>query len=140
MGYNDDPSKSDLNLNIDRGKTYFIKVLNLCEGVDPYAAQKIQLFTRVIDLESLSDLSEIYGESWSIHALKLQNECMRADTELQIMEVGQAHSILVSDAQKVYSYGWNDCNQLGRTTNTSDLRFTYGQIPIPFEQFKPKSV
>src|SRR4051812_9045174 len=97
--------------------------------VTPYSSKKINLFIKVIDVEPLTDISDVYDPIWSIQTLQLQNDCMSADADLQILEVGQAHSIAISNANKVYSAGWNDCYQLGRPIQGNGAAYNYSQVP-----------
>ena len=65
---------------------------------------------------------------------------MHADSDLQILELGQAHSIAVSNSNKVYSTGWNDRNQLGHAYPRHESQSNYSQITFPVDNFRPKEV
>ena len=98
------------------------------------------MFTKIIDIESLSDTSMIYDPTWSQQLLKLQNENINMQADIQSVEIGQAHTIVATSAGKLYSYGWNDKFQLGRETNPRELSSACNQINFPGENFRPKSV
>ena len=38
---------------------------------------------------------------------------MHYDTDLQYLQIGETHTLAVSNSGKIYSWGWNDFNQLG---------------------------
>jgi len=98
------------------------------------------LFARIIDVDPLADIPDTSNSFWSLQTLHLQNDCMKNDSELQVFEVGQAHTLSISNSNKIYSYGWNDHYQLGRQTNSKEINASYGAISIGSEQIKPKCV
>lgn len=101
------------------------------------------MFARVLDVELLSNYKEKKDPLWSLQTLQLQNECMKTDNEIQIIDVGQSHTLSLSDGNKIYSYGWNDCYQLGRLASQDNAHSSFGQIhvvPTFNEQPRLKSV
>jgi len=62
--------------------------LNKTKDITPYTAKKINVFVKIIDLELLMDMTDIYEPLWSIQALQLQKECMTNNEELQVFDVG----------------------------------------------------
>ena len=134
-----DPNQNYI-LNAPKGTWLSIFPLNLLLEYDPYGSKKVQLFTKVLDVDILTDTSLMYDPMWSIQILKLQNECNHTDTDLQLIEVGQAHTTVVPSNGKLYSFGWNDCFQLGRPTQVGDTVSSCAQISLPIENFRPKSV
>ena len=135
--FDESPKKSSKTFNFNRG------ILNSHMPsppleIDEYTLQKIHLFARVLDFEPISNLDDVYNNSWSLQTLQIQKECMRSGSEFQVMEVGQAHTISVSN-NKVYSYGWNDSYQLGRFEASNQLSSSYNQIDFSTD-LKIKSV
>lgn len=72
--------------------------------------------------------------------LTLQHKCVEAESDLQIFEVGSAHTLTANDCNRVFSFGWNDCFQLGRDYQNGQFIFPVAQINFPSEQFRPKTV
>jgi len=124
--------------NPDSNQKNIAPILNTDRELDPYAAKKMFLFARIIDVDPLSDIPDTSNSFWSLQTLHLQNDCMRNDSELQVFEVGQAHTLSISNSNKIYSYGWNDHYQLGRQTSGKEISASYGAIAIGSEQVKPK--
>ena len=60
------------------------------------------------------------------------------ETDIQLIEVGSAHTIAISNQPKVYSWGWNDQFQLGR--NKLHRQTVYHSYPLAFSasNFRPK--
>jgi len=128
------------SLNKNRGRNFCHLSYLIYLEVNPYAPKKIHLFVKILDIELLTDISEVYKTLWSVQALQLQNELSISESDLQIFEIGQAHSLAVSNSNKVYSFGWNDCHQLGRQTPITENANGYAPITFPGEGVKAKSV
>jgi len=107
--------------------------------MDPYGTKKIQVFTKLLDVDVLTDTSFIYDPMWSLQVLHLQNECGPSG-DLQVIEVGQAHTTIVPSSGKIFTFGWNDFFQLGRPTPPEEHISPYAQINLPIDNFRPKSV
>lgn len=88
----------------------------------------------------MSDTSLLYDPMWSLQVLQLQNDCNAAGTDIQVVEVGQAHTTVVPSTGKLYSFGWNDYFQLGRPTQPDEHISSCSQISLPVENFRPKAV
>lgn len=108
--------------------------------VDGYTAKKIHMFSKVLDVDTLTDPSLLYDPMWSAQILQLQNDCMASDADIQLIEVGQAHTTIASNTGRMYSFGWNDCYQLGRPSRTDSHVSPSSQIVFPIDNFRPKSV
>lgn len=59
------------------------------------------------------DTSDIYETPWSLHWHQLSKEQLVSDAPLQRVTLGSTHTLAVSNKSKLYSWGWNDCGQLG---------------------------
>ena len=44
---------------------------------------------------------------------KIVKKNLHSDTDLQYLQIGETHSLAVSSSGKIYSWGWNNCSQLG---------------------------
>jgi len=130
------PDETLRNYN-DPNQTY---LLNTPKEMDPYGTKKIQIFTKILDVDVLTDTSLIYDPMWSLQVLHLQNECNPSGSDLQVIEVGQAHTTVVPSSGKMYSFGWNDFFQLGRPTHPEEHISPYAQINLPIDNFRPKTI
>ena len=80
----------------------------LLKTLTPYSIKKIHFFTRVVDLNILVDLSEIYSLPWSSQWLKAKAESIQLDTPIMNIQAGQSHTMVVNSKNKVFVWGWND--------------------------------
>ena len=115
--------------------------LNKIKEVVPYSMKRINTFIKVIDVDLLTDLADVYDPSWSAHFLELQNDvCANSENQLQLIEVGETHTIAVSNNPRVYAWGWNDHFQLGRLPEAGEIACTVEGIEFSIDQFRPKQV
>lgn len=56
----------------------------------------------------MSDISEVYETSWSLHWKKLYQESLIQENALQRISIGATHTLVTSGKGKLYSWGWND--------------------------------
>ena len=114
--------------------------LNRVKKVDAYSNKKINLFMKVIDLDAVADTSDIYDPSWSVQLLELQNAVNEnTDVELQMIDVGEAHTLAISNNPKVYGWGWNDHFQLVTLSQPGGgLALSPEEIKFPVADFRPK--
>jgi hypothetical protein len=66
------------------------------------------MFTLVLDLELLADVSEIYSEPWTRTYKELMQSMLQKSVAMQVIEVGQTQTIAASVSGKAYSWGLND--------------------------------
>lgn len=62
--------------------------MGLLKTLTPYSVKKIHFFTRVIDLDILVDLSDIYTHPWSSQWLKAMAESTQSDTPIMNISAG----------------------------------------------------
>ena len=115
--------------------------LNQIKRLSVYSINRINMFIKVVDVDILADLSDVYESSWSLPFLELQNEiCANSDAQLQLLEVGETHTLAVSNSPGVYAWGWNDHFQLGRDPKPGEIVCPVEGIEFGVEQFRPKQI
>lgn len=77
---------------------------------------KISLFSVPIDFSCQFDTELIYPDSWSKEYILLQKRTHRRANPVMKVITGGSFSLAVTKDQKIYSWGLNDYNQLGRRT------------------------
>ena len=82
--------------------------MGLLKSLTPYSIKKIHFFTRVVDLDILVDLSDIYSIPWSSQWLKTLSESTQSETPIMTIMAGNSHTLLINSKQKVFAWGWND--------------------------------
>jgi len=76
--------------------------------------RKIILFSLILDLELISDVSEIYKPLWSDCFMKSKGICEKNNDSIQLIEFGESFTMAGTDSGIIYSWGNNEFSQLGR--------------------------
>lgn len=71
------------------------------------------MFSYLIDLEVLSDFTEIYDALWSDYYHTIFKEQYDKLNYINCFQIGETHSLAGSTSGRIYSWGWNDHGQLG---------------------------
>lgn len=83
----------------------------------------------------------MYEPLWSVQTLKLQYETrMKHNHELQLLEIGDFHTLALTDQSRVYSWGLNDVCQLGRPKKIDQHKGSCQPIKFPTSNFRPKQI
>jgi len=70
--------------------------------------------TSVVDVDIMLDTSEIYPEGWMESFTRLeQHLCKEGADGVKQVSIGNAHSVVLAESGKLYSWGWGDRGQLG---------------------------
>ena len=72
---------------------------------------QIKLFSLLIDINCLFDTSDIYDKSWAVNYRKLIKYLNETGQRLIHLEVGDSFTTAITDDQKIYTWGLNDCFQ-----------------------------
>ena len=80
--------------------------------------RKIVLFSVILDLELISDVSDIYKPLWSDCLAKSRVMSEKNNNFIQLVEFGESFTVVGTDSGMLYSWGNNEFNQLGRKTDT----------------------
>lgn len=83
------------------------------------------------------DTSEIYDEFWSFTALRLQKDLTTINSDMIMAGVGESHTVIASDTNKLYSWGFNGMFQLGRRTS---MVSSSEPNEINLENLKPRTL
>jgi len=67
-----------------------------------------------LDLDILSDHSESYSEPWGKSFQEIYKKNYLNQNFIQTIHVGETHTVVSSQGNKIYSYGLNDWGQLGQ--------------------------
>ena len=89
---------------------------------------------------SKGDTSDLYKPLWSNLYNQAKKEAAKTDSTFQIIEVGETFTTAVTDTGKIYTWGWNDFNQLGRYTDPQGEATTVGPIESEIESLEPHKV
>lgn len=105
--------------------------MNRAKLMSAFNTKKVSLFTRILDLDTQSDLTEFYDPLWSVQALEIQNQFNKnAEYDVQIYEIGAYHTLAMTNHPKLYSWGINDRFQLGRPLNPKQFKYTAEEVPM----------
>ena len=74
---------------------------------------KMYLFYYLLDLDLVVDISIVYPDNtWVNNYYTLFKDGLQRGNQVQMVEVGETHT-LVANTSRIFSWGWNDYNQLG---------------------------
>ena len=78
------------------------------------AQQKARTFQyKVIDVDTLSDSSDIYPRGWSVVYGDLDAALTRANKRIEYVTMGASHTIALDNTGDLWTWGWGDRGQLG---------------------------
>ena len=78
------------------------------------AQQKARTFQyKVIDIDTLSDSSDIYPRGWSVVYGDLDAALTRANKRIEYVTMGASHTIALDNTGDLWTWGWGDRGQLG---------------------------
>ena len=80
--------------------------------VTPFHIDKIQLFSRILDFDMITDISDIYDSMWSKHFENLNKDCINKSEQIMRAQVGGCHSAALTSRGRLFVWGWNDKYQL----------------------------
>ena len=90
---------------------------------DPYSEPQIVIFAKILDIDILSDDSENSDKPWCEQFMKIYREAMENQTPIQIIKLGNCHSMAINSRGKVYSWGWNNYGQCGVDPSLSEIGY-----------------
>ncbi|EGR34365.1 myosin head, putative [Ichthyophthirius multifiliis] len=80
--------------------------------------KKMYLFSNIIDFEILTDINQIYEDlSWSQTFKTLYTQNYEKQSYIEYVYAGNTHSLASNSTGKLFIWGWNDYNQLGKGKN-----------------------
>ena len=95
-----------------------IKELALTE-CDEFRNPKIKFFARILAIDMLVDLNEIYDTNWGKEFRTIYERNMNNNTPIQLISIGESNTIVCNSIGKVYSFGWNNNCQCGISNKSS---------------------
>ncbi|MCQ2820475.1 MAG: hypothetical protein MJ252_24695 [archaeon] len=88
---------------------------------NPFEAQKIFLFEKMLDFDMMIETDECYEDLWASLYDKVITKNIKKMTPIQLLAVGGQHTLLVNSKGKVFSFGWNNYGQCGVPISSSIL-------------------
>jgi len=99
------------------------------------------LFPLILDLELISDISELYKPLWSDCFVKSRLSCEKNNNFIQLLEFGESFTIAAADSGVLYSWGSNEFNQLGRRSDLEEQNSSVSSINFnEFDCKQPQKV
>lgn len=76
-------------------------------------SKKMYLFSYLVDIEVLTDFTDIYDALWSDYYITAFKEAYEKMNYINYLAIGEAHTLAICTSGKIYAWGWNDSGQLG---------------------------
>jgi len=99
---------------------------------DEFNISKINLFIKILSIDSIINFSDIYEKNWGEDFQKIYKLNMKLNTPIQKISIGNYHTILLNSKGKIFSWGWNNKNQCGINLNKNN----YENYIIPINKEK----
>ena len=125
------PSNASMYFNI--GAEYLQKnpeinnYLTLLEH-DEFESPKIEFFARILSVDILLDLNEIYESNWGEEFRGIYEKNMNNHTPIELIAIGDTNTLMVNSLGKIYSFGWNNNSQCGISNKASIQSFILPNI------------
>ena len=84
----------------------------------------IKIFAKILDIDILSNNYEYSDYDWSEEFDKIYKKNIKNDTPIQIINLGNCHSLLINNEGKVYTWGWNNYSQCGDFSLNTNINYT----------------
>ena len=89
---------------------------------------KVEFFSRVMALDMLVDLNEIYELNWSEEFRSIYDKNMYNHTPIQLISIGDTSTMMVNSIGKIYTFGWNNNSQCGINNKASIKNFILPEV------------
>ncbi len=80
---------------------------------DEFKNPKIKFFARILAIDMLVDLNEIYNANWGKEIRSIYERNMNNNTPIQLISIGESNTLVSNSIGKIYSFGWNNNCQCG---------------------------
>ena len=106
-----------------------------------YGQATITVFAKILDIDLINDSNEVEDKSWSEEYIQIYKMCLKNNTPIQKIYVGDCHSMVLNSEGKVFTWGWNNFGQCGAFSDTTKQNYIlpefkkgkdrkYPQLPI----------
>ena len=117
--------KNKLGLSVNniknKSKEKERKIKEILPNYDEYNSTKINLFVKILSIDSIINFSEIYEKSWGEEYNKIYKKNMELNSPIQKISIGNYHTILLNSKGKIFCWGWNNNNQLGTNKEKENI-------------------
>ena len=97
------------------------KIKEILPNYDEYNLTKINLFVKILSIDSIINFSEIYEKNWGEEYYKIYKKNMELNSPIQKISIGNYHTILLNSKGKIFCWGWNNNNQLGTNKEKENI-------------------
>ena len=95
---------------------------------DDFKIPKVELFCRIMSMDILVDLNEIYELNWGEEFRSIYDKNMYNHTPIELISIGDTSTIMVNSIGKIYTFGWNNNCQCGINSKSSIKNFVLPEI------------
>jgi alpha-tubulin suppressor-like RCC1 family protein len=90
---------------------------------DEFKTPKIEFFSRILSVDMLIDLNEIYESNWGEEFRRIYENNMNNHTPIELIAIGDTNTLMTNSIGKIYSFGWNNNSQCGLSNKASIQSF-----------------
>jgi hypothetical protein len=108
-----------------------------------YEEGKIHLFSKILDIDLMVETDEIYESLWAKSFDKVYSQSIKNNNPVQLIALGNAHTVCLNNKGRLYSFGWNNFGQCGVPLNSTilakyELESEYLVEMTEYNELKPK--
>ncbi|KAF0685591.1 Aste57867_22559 [Aphanomyces stellatus] len=70
----------------------------------------------ILSFQAKSNVLQMYKTSWMIHFSDLRSDLLTQGRHISSLELGETHTVALTNHGEIYTFGWNDKGQLGCST------------------------
>ena len=97
------------------------------------AKGKMSLFSQPLDLDVMTDVQMIYEPLWARQYLELYKSLLLQETEIQLLQFGESHTLCCTNQDQLFTWGWNGNGQLGSDEPRANHQFTPSEVELPID-------
>ena len=102
-----------------------------------YSDSDLEFFTRIVDLDALTDTREVYEKLW-MEQYYYVTDVLSADAPIHGIEVGETFTIAINSKSKIFTWGVEECHLLG--VKSSQVQGKFKQIQEEMGSVRLKAI
>ena len=94
---------------------------NLVPRYSIYDEGKTKIFSKILAVDTMLNPADVHDYHWHENYMAIFTQNMKSNSPIQIISVGDGHSLAINSKGKVFTWGWNQKGQCGMKSSQSLL-------------------
>lgn len=95
--------------------------LNLVPHYSIYDEGKVKIFSKILAIDAMVNPGDVHDHHWHENYMTIFKQNMKSNSPIQIISIGDGHSLAINSKGKVFTWGWNQKGQCG-------MKFTHSLL------------